>query len=270
MLASMATFRYVLCDVFTDQPLAGNALAVFTDGRGLGDERMQAIAAETNLSETTFVFPAEGDGDFRVRIFTPGAELPFAGHPVLGTSVVLARSLPVDRLVLETGAGLIAVDIDRSGGVASAAVMEQPPPQFSEFQDHGPLCSALGVSDRPVVRADNGLHWALVPMSLEELSGLRPDGGSLLSLDGMLGAVCFADLGEVVRVRMFAPSAGVAEDPGTGSAAGPLAAHLGRAVTIHQGVEMGRPCLITADPGDGRPRVGGAVTLVGRGSYVLP
>jgi trans-2,3-dihydro-3-hydroxyanthranilate isomerase len=267
----MATFRYVLCDVFTDRQLSGNALAVFTDGRGLGRDRMQAIAAETNLSETTFVFPSEGDGDFRVRIFTPSAELPFAGHPVLGTSVVLARSLPVDRLVLETGAGLIRVDIDRSAGVASAAVMEQPRPEFSEFGDHALLCSALGVPDRPVVRADNGLRWALVPMSsLEELSDLRPDGGALLGLDDMLGAVCFADLGEIVRVRMFAPSAGVAEDPGTGSAAGPLAAHLGRPITIHQGVEMGRPCLITAEPADGRPRVGGAVVLVGRGSYELP
>ena len=232
---------------------------------------MQAIAAETNLSETTFVFPAEADGDFRVRIFTPRAELPFAGHPVLGTSIVLARSLPVDRLVLETGAGPIPVDIDRSGGVASAAVMSQPAPRLTEFGEHGRLCAALGVPDRPVVLSDNGLLYALVRMSsLHELSSLKPDGGALLALDELLGAVCFVEYEEVVRVRVFVPSAGIAEDPGTGSAAGPLAVHLGRAVTIHQGVEMGRPCLITAEPADAGPRVGGEVTLLGRGSYELP
>src|SRR4051812_7886910 len=106
---AVASFRFVQCDVFTDRPLTGNALAVFTNAGGLDDATMAAIARETNLSETTFVLPPQSGGDFRVRIFTPGAELPLAGHPLIGTAVVLGRAVPVDRLVFETGVGPITL-----------------------------------------------------------------------------------------------------------------------------------------------------------------
>src|SRR5581483_8238832 len=122
----------------------GNALCVFTDARGLDGDRMQAIARETNLSETTFVLPPEAGGDFRVRIFTPACELPFAGHPLIGTAVVLGRSLPLDRLVLETGVGPVHLDLERAGGAASRAVMRQPCPTFAELAGGGRLREALG------------------------------------------------------------------------------------------------------------------------------
>ena len=268
----MPSHRFVQCDVFAERPLEGNALAVFTNGSGLTGDRMQAVARETNLSETVFVLPAESGGDFRVRIFTPGRELQFAGHPLLGAAVVVGRSLPLDRLTLETGVGPIAVDVDRSSGVAAAATMHQPAPAFGRHDRPQAVRDALGVGAGPVPVSDNGMRYALVALeSVEQLAALYPDQQALGRVDGLDGAVCYVEDGEQVRVRVFLPWVGIAEDPGTGSAAGPLAAHLGRALTIVQGVELGRTCVISAELGDdGRPRVGGAVTLVGRGSYELP
>ncbi|MGZ6728919.1 MAG: PhzF family phenazine biosynthesis protein, partial [Gaiellaceae bacterium] len=109
----MRAFRYVVADVFTDTPLAGNPVAVFTDGRGLEDDEMQRLARELNLSETVFVFPAEAGGNARIRIFTPGLELPFAGHPTLGTAFVLAAPLSLDEIRLETGKGIVPVRLER-------------------------------------------------------------------------------------------------------------------------------------------------------------
>lgn len=268
---AVASFRFVQCDVFTDRPLAGNALAVFTNAAGLDDAAMQAVARETNLSETTFVLPPEAGGDFRVRIFTPVAELPLAGHPLIGTAVVLGRALPMGRLVLETGAGPIGLDLERRSGEVSGAVMEQPEPRFSRHPDAAALCAALGIAPRDVPVGDNGVRTGLVALRGDEPIGdVAPDLGALRTVGGLDTVSVFADEGDVIRVRVFAPWVGVPEDPGTGVAAGPLGALLGRAITILQGVEIGRPSVIDVVAGDGRPpRVGGSVALVARGSYVL-
>src|SRR5215213_433244 len=109
----MSSYRYVLADVFTDTPLTGNQLAVFTDGRGFDDTTMQDVAREMNLSETVFVLPAEAGGHARIRIFTPVAELPFAGHPTLGSAFVLAQPLQLVEIRIETGAGIVPVRIER-------------------------------------------------------------------------------------------------------------------------------------------------------------
>src|SRR2546426_9286300 len=118
--------RYVICDVFTDRPLAGNALAVFPDARTVPAELLQPIARELNLSETVFVYPPSGKGDFRIRIFTPGTELPFARHPVLGTAVVLGADSTRSEIVLETGAGPVPVRFERDSAHIRFGRMTQP------------------------------------------------------------------------------------------------------------------------------------------------
>ena len=267
----MPLYRYVQCDVFTSRPLAGNGLCVFTDARGLDDDTMQRLARETNQSETTFVTPADrATGHAEIRIFTPGRELPFAGHPVIGTAAVLGHALPFDRLTLVTRSGPVDVELAREGEGLGRVTMQQPEPAFSDHRDADAMCSALGVSPRPVVVGNNGIAAALIELeSVAELERLQPDQAALLAAGGADTVAVFAD-GDPVRVRVFAPSAGVPEDPGTGSAAGVLAAHLGRAIDILQGVEIGRPSEISAVAGDGTPpRVGGVVTAVARGHYVL-
>src|SRR5947208_3558829 len=111
----MAAFRYVVVDVFTDEPLAGNQLAVFTDAREIPEAQLQRLAREMNLSETTFVYPPSGDGHVRMRIFTPATELPFAGHPTLGTAFVLAAPLQLGAIRIETAGGTVPVAIERDG-----------------------------------------------------------------------------------------------------------------------------------------------------------
>src|SRR5919106_5839463 len=143
----MPSLRYVFADVFTDRPLAGNQLAVFTDARALDDETMQALALEIGFSETVFVLPPEQGGTvrIRIRIFTPRAELPFAGHPILGAAWVLAAPLQRDVLELETGRGIVPVALDRdeSGAIAFGR-MEQPVPTFEPYGEVEALLGALG------------------------------------------------------------------------------------------------------------------------------
>src|SRR3954447_20572806 len=129
----MPTLRYVLADVFTDTPLEGNQLAVFTDGRAIDAAKMQLIAKEMNLSETVFVLPAEQGGSARIRIFTPRSELQFAGHPTLGSAFVLAGPLQADEIRLETGAGIVAVALEREAGRIVFGRMAQPLPRFAPF-----------------------------------------------------------------------------------------------------------------------------------------
>jgi len=151
------TYRYVIADVFTDVPFAGNQLAVFTDARGLVQTEMQTLAREVGFSETTFVLPAEGDADVRMRIFTPARELPFAGHPTLGTAFVVGA--PLQRLVvrLETAAGVVPVALEREGARIVFGRMEQPLPHIAPYERAEELCAALGVSSRlPVEWYDNG------------------------------------------------------------------------------------------------------------------
>src|SRR5436305_2232612 len=148
----MGTFRYVVADVFTDTPLAGNPVAVFTDGRGLEDEQLQRLARELNLSETVFVFPAEAGGTARIRIFTPALELPFAGHPTLGTAFVLAAPLQLGEIRLETGRGIVPVRLEREGARIVFGRMQQPLPAIEAFERSDELVAALGVdrSELPV------------------------------------------------------------------------------------------------------------------------
>src|SRR3954462_7250202 len=141
----MADHGYVVADVFTDRPLEGNQLAVFTDARGIPDALLQPLAKELNLSETVFVYPAAGDGHARIRIFTPARELPFAGHPVLGTAFVLAAPLQLGEVRLETGAGVVPITLEREGARISFGRMQQPVPEYEPFAQAEELQELLGV-----------------------------------------------------------------------------------------------------------------------------
>ncbi|MGH3320298.1 MAG: PhzF family phenazine biosynthesis protein [Streptosporangiaceae bacterium] len=277
-------YQYVVADVFTDVPLAGNQLAVFTDARGLAADRMQRTARELNLSETVFVLPAERDGDVRVRIFTPIAELPFAGHPVLGTAFVVGEMLGTTTVRLETGAGVVPTELERDGTRIVFGRMRQPIPGWAPYERADALLEALGVARAglPVEGYRNGPLHVYVELDGEEaVTALRPDLGALTEL-GAIGANCFAGGGRSWRTRMFGPALGVPEDPATGSAAGPLAIHLARhgrigfgdEIQIRQGDEIGRPSLLYAQV-DGSPEhvervsVGGSAVVVARGEYSL-
>src|SRR4051812_2915032 len=142
----MPTLRYVLADVFTDTPLEGNQLAVFTDGRSISGEAMQRLAKEMNLSETVFVLPAEQGGQARIRIFTPNSELQFAGHPTLGSAFVLAGPLQADEIRLETGAGVVSVTLEREGPRIVFGRMAQPLPKAQLFAQADELLAALGTT----------------------------------------------------------------------------------------------------------------------------
>lgn len=278
--------EYVIADVFTDVPLQGNPVAVFTDGSGCSGELMQRVARELNLSETVFVLPAGGDdADATVRIFTPTVELPFAGHPTLGTAHVLAQARGLGELVrLRTGSGIVPVALRRDGDRIVYGEMDQPVPTFQPFPQEAELLDALGVrrSELPVEVYDNGVRHVFVALpDVAAVSALRPDLRAVEAF-GAFGVSCFAVEGSRVRSRMFGPGMGVAEDPATGSAAGPLAVHLARhgtiafeqAIEIHQGIEIGRPSLLHAlVEGDreaiSRVAVGGSTVVVGAGRYRL-
>jgi trans-2,3-dihydro-3-hydroxyanthranilate isomerase len=141
----MARFRYVIADVFTGTPLTGNQLAVFTDAREIPEDQMQAIAREMNFSETVFVLPPAGDGHVRIRIFTPAAELPFAGHPILGSAFVLAGPLQLIEIRLETGLGVVPVRVEREGARIAFGWMVQPVPTWKPYADEAEARAALGI-----------------------------------------------------------------------------------------------------------------------------
>jgi trans-2,3-dihydro-3-hydroxyanthranilate isomerase len=316
----VATFRYVLIDVFTDTPLEGNALAVFTDAREIPEEMLQPIAREMNLSETVFVYPsgwdfsamrrrsqgetgsagtgdrqnndetvyvypAEAGGHARIRIFTPMDELPFAGHPVLGTAFVLAAPLQLPEIVLETGKGHIPVRLERKENRISFGWMSQPVPTVEPFADADELLAAVGVesSELPIEAYDNGARHVYVALpSVEAVEALEPDLQALKRLQGIVGTNCFAGEGDRWKTRMFAPADGVPEDPATGSAAGPLACHLARhgrtpfatEIVISQGAEIRRPSTLHARVTGSaekieRVDVGGSAVIVARGEFKL-
>lgn len=271
---------YVIVDVFTDTPLEGNQLAVFTDAQAIPSERMQAIAREMNLSETVFVLPAQDGADARIRIFTPSNELPFAGHPTLGTAMVLGEPEGRQAVQLETGAGVIPVEFEWADGRIVSGRMRQPIPTWEPYGRAEELLAALGVdaSELPVEAYRNGPLHAYVALASEPaVAALEPDLGALAKLPD-LGVSCFAGSGSRWKTRMFAPAHGVAEDPATGSAAGPLALHLvrhgriafGQEIEIRQGAEIGRPSTLYARvEGQGdridRIEVAGSAVVVARG-----
>jgi trans-2,3-dihydro-3-hydroxyanthranilate isomerase len=275
---------YVVADVFTDTPLQGNPLAVFEDAAGLAAELMQRAARELNLSETVFVLPGGDDADAHIRIFTPALELPFAGHPVLGTAFVLGESLGKDSVRLRTQMGVVEVTLTRADGRIVFGEMVQPVPTWAAFEGADEVLAAIGVqrSELPVDVYDNGPRHTYVRLPDEAaVVALEPDIGALGRL-GAVGVSCFAAEGARVKTRMFGPGLGTAEDPATGSAAGPLAVHLarhgvvrfGERVEIRQGAEIGRPSMLYAEAHGSPERidrvlVGGAAVVVARGEYQL-
>lgn len=289
----MGDHRYTLLDVFTATPLEGNGLAVVHDADGLDEAAMLALARETRLSETTFVQTSHVAGaDYRNRIWTVEQELPFAGHPSIGTAIAVARAQhgaaggPREvRYVQETGAGLQPIDVRLDGpNVAHASMLQEPPVHGAEVP-RAEAVAAIGLTPEHADRAlppqlvSTGLAQIVLPLrDLDALGRARPDWAAvegLLAAHGaavLYAAVCDPANGRA-RARAFV-SAAVGEDPATGSAAGPLCAYVaartGVAETlIEQGVEMGRPSrLHTAMEGD-RPRVGGDAVVLADGTLHL-
>lgn len=295
----MPVLEYATADVFTDRHFGGNPLAVVLDGRGLAETTMQAIAREFNYSETTFVLPPdEARHAARVRIFTPGGELPFAGHPTIGTAYILAV---LDRLgsavdiVFEEQVGPVPVSIERDGnGRVQACTLTTAlaPTRLETIDDRGGVAAMLGLTPESVVAEPQvwscGVPFLVVPLAgVAQLAAARLDrerwqallekrSSQKVYLAARAGTDCW-------RVRMFAPGLGVAEDPATGGAAaafaGWLAAHFPgsglRRWTLLQGQEIGRPSTLVLSyeqAGDQahRVRVGGQSVLVARGTLALP
>jgi trans-2,3-dihydro-3-hydroxyanthranilate isomerase len=277
----VASLRYVVADVFTDTPLTGNPLAVFTDGRDIDGETMQKLAREINYSETVFVLPPEAGGHVRIRIFTPATELPFAGHPVLGSAFVLGGPLQLGEIRLETGSGVVPVTLEREGARIVFGWMQQPLPTHEPFAEADAVQNLLGIrAQLPVDVYDNGVRHAYFELGSEqEVAALEPDFAALARTTPVY-INCFAGSGVRWKTRMFAPGSGVTEDPGTGSAAGPLAVHLARhgrirfgdEIEVSQGVEIGRPSKLFARA-QGEPErieqveVGGSAVIVARGEF---
>lgn len=296
----MRTYPFVTVDVFTQRRFGGNQLAVFPDAGGMSDAEMQSLAAEFNLSETTFVLPPEdATNSARVRIFTRTREMPFAGHPNVGTAYVLAQQGrdTNGRLRFEELAGLVAIDVQRdaSGAVIGATIaapqpltlgVEMPVAEIAacaglkesdvRVAAHKPVLASLG---NPFVIAE--VEPAALPRALPDVAPFRQAVKREAALNGRFGLYLYAhdDPGKV-QARMFAPLGGTFEDAATGSAAGPLGALLlsltqdrELKVDIHQGVTMGRPSLlrVVASRGaDGiRATIGGQCVPVLRGEAQL-
>ena len=239
-----------------------------------------------NLAETVFVLPPSSDeADVRIRIFTPAVELPFAGHPTLGSAFVLGGPLQKMVIRLETGAGVVPVELEREGPKIVFGRMEQPIPVWTPVENADAILAAVGApsSGLPVERYDLGPgHVYLELGSPDEVAALKPDLVSLADATSD-GTNCFARDGARWKTRMFAPNHGVSEDAATGSAAGPLAVHLarhgriafGEEIEISQGVEINRPSTLYAQA-DGtadnieRVVVGGSAVVVARGEFSLP
>lgn len=275
--------RYRVVDVFAREPLAGNALAVFPDPGSVDPARMQRIAREMNLSETTFVTAVTADG-YDVRIFTPTDELPFAGHPTLGTAWVLRElgAVAGDHAIQRSAAGETPVEFD-----GDLTWLERAGSPGDDLREVGDTLSALGVSAgdvgfdaaelgatpkalQPAI-ADAGIAQLMLPLSGPDVvSGLRTP--SSVGITG--GVYCFAPLGRGrVKARFFAPGLGVVEDPATGSASAALGLYLGErvgtlSVEAEQGAEIGRPSFISIEASPGRARVGGQVRLASEATLV--
>jgi trans-2,3-dihydro-3-hydroxyanthranilate isomerase len=289
----MPTFAFVTVDVFTDRRFGGNPLAVFPDARGLSDARMQALAAEFNLSETTFVLPpADPANTARVRIFNRRAEMPFAGHPNVGTGWVLARQgrAKDGRLRFEEIAGLVEIEVGEAITIAAPQPLSLGPEMPVELVA---ACAGLRPDDvlttahRPV-SASVGNSFVIAEVTGEALTRATPDIGcfrdAVKSYTAMgpnrLPLYLYAHDGGRIRTRMFSPLSGTVEDPATGSAATPLAALLlsltkddEARYDLVQGVEMGRPSRLLCSAHravDGiRAKVGGTCVPVLEGTVEL-
>ncbi len=280
--------RYEIVDVFTDRPFEGNPLAVVLDGGALTTRQMQALAREFHLSET--VFPMASDtADYRLRIFTPETELPFAGHPSVGAAHTLARlgRIPAGAVVQECGAGLLPVHVG-----PELVTLTGGQPQVGDELDPADLLGAVGLSPADYAgpaprKAGCGISFAYLSVHPDALSRTVPDLARLLplGLDSGLSVSAWDSNTGTARARVFAGEVGVLEDPATGSAAlgyglwlvvggllGPEGTH---GYTVRQGVEMLRPstlaCTVTAE--GGRPvlaTVAGRVAPVASGTIREP
>ncbi len=246
-----AALDYMVVDAFTSTPLEGNPVAVFFVDEPLSAPQMQQIGREMNLSEVTFVMPPKQGGDVHVRIFTPVNELPFAGHPLLGTAVALRQVKEQDCYVFETGMGPVRFEVQADEPGHAFVTMQQPVPTWQYYEHAGRLLSALGLSAStlPIEAYRNGPRHVLVGCpDASALSDIHPDHRALAQFEDM-SAICIAPAGDHWRCRMFSPAYGVTEDAATGSAAGPIAIHLARhgqhrwdqPLHILQGVEIKRP-----------------------------
>ncbi len=299
-------YRYLHLDVFTDRPLEGNQLAVFPEPQGLTTDQMQRIAKEMAFSESTFIFPPERGGDVRMRIFTPGSELPMAGHPTIGSTFALALEGTIRRgqeqFVFELGVGPTPVSLEWDAKGLSFAWMTQPLPAFGAVvSDRDAFALAIGLSARdllqglPVQRVSCGVPFLYVPLATRAAVDAVE-----IDRKGLARSTGHADLAELpvffftpervgtgdetVYSRMLAPGFSIAEDPATGAASGPLGAYLlhhrlvtadaARSMLSLQGVAMGRPSRvhISIDSDEDRitrVRVGGVSVLVGRGELTI-
>ncbi len=301
------SLKFYQADVFTSEPFGGNPVAIFPEAQGLNDDQLQQIAREMNLSETVFVFPpTDPAAVVRLRIFTPTQEIPFAGHPVVGTMYVLAQlglialPEPVTRVVQECNIGLFPVELHSLKGQILRVVMTQPAPQFlervEETEDLYKIASALGISKLviseskwPIEVVSTGLPVLIVPVrTLTAVRSITPDPAAIVELCRRFGANGLMVFTTVtvepyahVHARMFAPSIGIPEDPATGSAGGALGAYLVQngvvevgpmtEVIIEQGYEIERPSRILVqvesdDDAIQTVKVGGQCVMVVEGS----
>jgi len=299
-------FEIRVVDVFTKEAFTGNPLAVVLEAQDLTAKEMQKIAAEMNLSETTFVLPpTESRANYKIRIFTPLKEIPFAGHPSIGTAFVLAEENrfnlkePVTTVHQELGIGVLPIDIYVQNKTVQMIMMTQGQPRFGPIiKDVNVVAKVLGVVPEEVTKTglspqivSTGLNQLMVPIkSLDTLANLQPDFPLVKQLEERLGFLgCYVFTLETlnpkasVHVRFFAPSVAVREDPATGSAAGGLGAYLLRwralpikeplTFVIEQGYEMGRPSTIHVEVEHKnyqptKVRVGGQAVMVLKGQII--
>jgi trans-2,3-dihydro-3-hydroxyanthranilate isomerase len=264
--------RYRIVDVFSDRPLAGNALCVVLDE--CDPSRLQALAREVNLSETTFP-RSTGERSYDVRIFAPSSELPFAGHPTLGTAWTMAAEAQAHGRWTQSSPGAtVTVEVDADG-----ARMKQPVPELTATASEAPVAAAgLGGAIGCWVAEAAGFRHLLLATD-RPIGDLSPDLQRVAAVGRQLDTTTFAVIERLddrtLHVRVFVPSIGVPEDPGTGSAAGPIGV-LARqiwgtdaTVRIHQGDEIGRPSRIDVEVQPDGPVVGGRVALCAEGRFTL-
>ncbi|MDP1767945.1 MAG: PhzF family phenazine biosynthesis protein [Nitrospirota bacterium] len=274
------SLKFYQADVFSGEPFGGNPVAVFPDAGGLTDDQLQQIAREMNLSETVFVFPpTDKAAVVKLRIFTPTQEIPFAGHPVLGTFFILAELgiIPVKesitRVMQECNIGLFPVELHAEDGLVERVVMTQPKPEFlgpvEDVEDLYKVASALGLAKHviadmkwPIEVVSTGLPVMIVPVrTLTAVRSIRPDASAITDVCRRFGAngimvftTVTVEPTATVHARMFAPSIGILEDPATGSASGALGAYLVQnrvvevtpttEIVVEQGYEIERPSQI--------------------------
>ena len=279
-MSDRRSLKFYQVDVFTGQPFGGNPVAVFPDVQDLTHIQLQQIAREMNLSETVFVLPpTDPAAVVRVRIFTPTQEIPFAGHPVLGTFFILAElgiisaKEPVTRFMQECNIGLFPVELHTDAGLVDLVVMTQPKPEFlgqvDDREDRYKIAAALGMAKHmiadakwPIEVVSTGLPVLIVPArTLTAVRSIQPDPSAIIDICRRFGAngllvftTVTVEPSATVHTRMFAPSIGILEDPATGSASGALGAYLVQngvvdvapttEIIVEQGYEIERPSQI--------------------------